>query len=60
MLLRNLNPSRGLSNGSRVQILSMSRNLLRCKLIEGKYTGEEALIPRITLFCDDPRLPFTL
>ena len=60
MLLRNLNPSRGLSNGSRMQLLSMSRNLLRCKLIEGKYAGEEVLIPRITLRCDDPRLPFTL
>jgi hypothetical protein len=57
MLLRNLNPSRGLSNGSRMQVLSMSRKPLRCKLIEGKYAGEEVLIPRITLRCDDPRLP---
>jgi ATP-dependent DNA helicase PIF1 len=34
MLLRNLNPSRGFSNWSRMQLLSMSRNLLRGKLIE--------------------------
>jgi hypothetical protein len=43
-----------------MQLLSMSRNLLRCKLIEGKYAGEKVLQPRITLCCDDPRLPFTL
>jgi PIF1-like helicase len=57
MLLRNLNPSRGLSNGSRMQLLSMSRNLLRCKLIERKYAGEAVLSPRINLQCGDPRLP---
>jgi PIF1-like helicase len=47
-LLRNLNPSRGLSNGSRIQLLSMSR----CKLIEGKYTGFVVMI-------QDYRLLFT-
>jgi hypothetical protein len=41
-----------------MQFLSMSKNLLRFKLIEEKYDGEEVLIPRITLCCDDPRLPF--
>jgi PIF1-like helicase/Integrase zinc binding domain len=42
MLLRNLNPSRGLSNGSRMQLLSMSRNLLNANslkesMLEKKY-----------------------
>jgi hypothetical protein len=43
MLLRNLNPSRGLSIGSRMQLSSMSRNLLRCKLNKGKYAGGRSI-----------------
>jgi hypothetical protein len=43
MLLQNLNPSRGLSIGSRMQLLSTSRNLLRCKLMRGKYAGGRSI-----------------
>lgn len=60
MLLRNLNPSRGLSNGTRLKLLAVSQLLLRCQLIEGPYAGDIVLIPRIKHRHSEARLPFTL
>ncbi|KAK6021322.1 hypothetical protein OSTOST_13005 [Ostertagia ostertagi] len=61
MLLRNLNPSRGLSNGTRLRLLEVvSHRLLRCQIIEGRFADDVVLIPRITHHCSDSRMPFTL
>jgi ATP-dependent DNA helicase PIF1 len=60
VIFSNLNPSRGLLNRNMIQFLNTSRVLSRFKLIEGKYTGEELLIARITLCCHDLRLSFNL
>jgi hypothetical protein len=60
MLLRNLNPAKGLCNGSRLRLLQVSPSVLLCKIVEGRYRSQEVLIPRITHHCNDSRLPFTL
>jgi hypothetical protein len=57
LILSNLYASRGISNGIRMNLLTISKCLLRCKLIEGKYVRDELLISIIPLHGDDPRLP---
>ena len=49
ILLRNVDPKRGLCNGTRATIVNMSNRLLEIRLLTGDHAGEIALIPRITL-----------
>ena len=49
ILLRNLCPSQGLCNGTRMVVVQMSRRVLEVKLIGGEHHGETAFIPRVTL-----------
>ena len=60
MLLRNLNPKRGLLNGTRLLIVSLSELYIHGKLISGSKKGEEAFIPRIDLSPSDTTLPFKM
>lgn len=60
MLLRNLNPARGLCNGSRLRLLNAGETVLYCELVDGQHQGSKVLIPRITHRSVDPRLPFVL
>jgi ATP-dependent exoDNAse (exonuclease V) alpha subunit len=49
ILLRNLDPSRGLCNGTRMVITRMGDRVLETRLIGGEHDGETAFIPRISL-----------
>ena len=49
MLMRNLDVKQGLCNGTRMQIIDIKQNLLKCKLISGDKVGMIVFIPRITL-----------
>jgi PIF1-like helicase/DNA helicase Pif1-like protein len=49
ILMRNLSPSTGLCNGSRMIVKEMSERVLQVLLIGGDHDGENALIPRISL-----------
>jgi hypothetical protein len=49
ILLRNLSPSHGLCNGSRMIVTGMSERVLQVCLLGGDHNGEVALIPRISL-----------
>ena len=49
IILRNLDPKRGLCNGTRATILRMSNRVLEVRLLGGGHDGEMALIPRISL-----------
>ena len=58
MLLRNLDPGRGLSNGVRMVVRSIHANrFLTCQIITGKRAGDEVLIPRIKLLPSQARTP---
>lgn len=60
ILLRNLDPSRGLSNGVRLRVECIRRNsYLRCKIISGRKKGDDVLIPRIKLAGDSTHLPYS-
>ncbi|XP_063981041.1 ATP-dependent DNA helicase PIF1-like [Diachasmimorpha longicaudata] len=58
MLIRNLRVNEGLFNGTRLQVLELANNLLRCRILTGEKAGDIVFIHRITLFCEDT-YPFT-
>ncbi|EFP86599.2 uncharacterized protein PGTG_12981 [Puccinia graminis f. sp. tritici CRL 75-36-700-3] len=47
ILLRNLDLKRGLSNGTRLLVLAIRPDALRCRILTGSCTGAEIAIPRI-------------
>ena len=60
MLLRNLNPLRGLLNGTRLLIVSLNELYVHGKIISGSRKGEQSLIPRLNLSPSDADLPFRM
>ena len=46
VVLRNLDPSNGVCNGTREVIVRMSQRILQVRLLSGEHAGEEVLIPR--------------
>lgn len=49
MLLRNLDPGKGLRNGTRMILLQAYPRLLEVLIIGNEHHGEKAFIPRVTL-----------
>ena len=60
MLMRNLNVSSGLANGTRLTILRMHSHVLEAQIVNGSHKGTITMIPRITLNSTESELPFTL
>ena len=60
MLLRNLNQSLGLCNGTRLIITNLGDNVIEAIIITGTHSGEKTYIPRINLTTRGCRWPFTL
>ena len=61
MLWRNLNPSQGLLNGTRLLIKTLVRRVIQAKKMTGTHAGHIVFIPRIALkTTKDCHLPFTL
>lgn len=58
MLIRNLSISEGLCNGTRLLILELGNNILRCIILTGDKRGDIVFINRITLYCENV-YPFT-
>ena len=57
MLLRNLDPSIGLCNGTRLILKPVRPRVLECRILGGKFAGASVFIPRITLKPSDQALP---
>ncbi|XP_036139477.1 ATP-dependent DNA helicase pif1-like [Monomorium pharaonis] len=53
MLIRNLNISEGLYNGTTLLILELRNNLLKCEILTGDKKGEIVFLNRITLYCEN-------
>mgnify|MGYP001809636379 CR=1 FL=1 len=60
ILLRNLNPSMGLVNGTRMVVRALGRRALDAEIMTGSHVGRPVLIPRITLSASDAELPFDM
>ena len=44
---RNLHPSEGLCNGTRMSVMEMGQRCIKVRLLEGDFDGQIKLIPRI-------------
>jgi ATP-dependent DNA helicase PIF1 len=60
MMLRNLDQSGGLCNGTRLIIINLGDMLIEARIITGTHTGDVVHIPRICLTLKNTRLPFAL
>ncbi|XP_076926687.1 uncharacterized protein LOC143589961 [Bidens hawaiensis] len=60
MLLRNINHKKGLCNGTRLQVVSLSRRVIDAKAVYGTNIGYRTQISRVTLTPTDKKLPFRL
>ncbi|XP_019190305.1 PREDICTED: ATP-dependent DNA helicase PIF1-like [Ipomoea nil] len=58
MLLRNIDPSAGLYNGTRLIITRLADHVVEAKLLFGNAAGSKVLIPRLSLTPSDSTLPF--
>ncbi|XP_048431135.1 uncharacterized protein LOC108868623 [Pyrus x bretschneideri] len=60
MLLRNLNQSSGLCNGTRLVVMQLTDRIVEAKIITGSNIGERVYIPRIITESSQNKYPFTL
>ncbi|KAM0905470.1 hypothetical protein ACQ4PT_017379 [Festuca glaucescens] len=60
MLLRNINQSLGLCNGTRLLVVHLGERVLEGEIITGSHKGRRVCIPRIVLNSVDSKWPFTL
>jgi len=59
LLMRNLNTSIGLINGTRLQVKRMHNHCIECKVLTGQLSGKIVMIPRIKLTPSEGIFPFT-
>ncbi|KAL9295677.1 putative DNA helicase [Arabidopsis thaliana] len=60
MLLRNMDPNKGLCNGTRLQVTQMADTVIQARFITGNRVGKIVLIPRMLITPSDTRLPFKM
>ncbi|XP_019172662.1 PREDICTED: ATP-dependent DNA helicase PIF1-like [Ipomoea nil] len=58
MLLRNIDHSMGLCNGTRLVITKLSKHVIEAKIVSSNNRGTRVLIPRMSMTPTDIRLPF--
>jgi ATP-dependent DNA helicase PIF1 len=59
MLLRNVDQTLGLCNGTRLIITRMGTYVLEAKVISGSNIGDKVFIPMLSLTPSDKRIPFS-
>ncbi|XP_017239732.1 uncharacterized protein LOC108212518 [Daucus carota subsp. sativus] len=60
MLMRNLNQTLGLCNGTRMIVTKCLKFCVECEVICGSFIGTRHFIPRMELCPSDTRMPFKL
>ncbi|CAN6803856.1 unnamed protein product [Brassica oleracea] len=60
MLMRNLDSTDGLCNGTRLQIMQLANHIVEANVITGTRVGERVFLHRILLTPTDSKLPFQM
>nr|XP_017217236.1 PREDICTED: ATP-dependent DNA helicase PIF1-like [Daucus carota subsp. sativus] len=60
MLMRNLNQTLGLCNGTRMMVTKCLKLCVECEVISGHYKGTKHFIPRMELSPSETTLPFKI
>nr|XP_015925120.2 uncharacterized protein LOC107452988 [Parasteatoda tepidariorum] len=60
MLLRNLDVSEGMCNGTRLIVTELCNNIIKAKIITGEHAGRQVHLPRITLDSSKSQLGATM
>ncbi|GJU99852.1 ATP-dependent DNA helicase PIF1-like protein [Tanacetum coccineum] len=60
MLLRNIDQPNGLCNGTRLQVLKLTRISISTQIINGTNFGKKVIIPRLRITPSDKRLPLKI
>ncbi|XP_071718447.1 uncharacterized protein [Rutidosis leptorrhynchoides] len=58
MLLRNVDQSSGLCNGTRLQITKLTEKMIEAKILTGTHVGKLTCIPWMLIVPTDKRIPF--
>jgi len=53
ILLRNINPRKGLCNGTKLIVKRLGRKYIQASILSGKWMGQRVAIPRIPLLSSD-------
>ncbi|CAN0920581.1 ATP-dependent DNA helicase PIF1 [Linum grandiflorum] len=59
MILRNLNPSIGLCNGTRLFLTYLGKNVISGIIMGGNFEGIQVVVSRIVLDVNEHQWPFT-
>ncbi|XP_016207258.1 ATP-dependent DNA helicase PIF1-like [Arachis ipaensis] len=57
MLLRNIDQSNGLCNGTRMQVRRLGDHIIECVILAGRNIGEVVFIPRMNMSPNNDTLP---
>ena len=60
MLLRNISPTEGLCNGTRLIVRKFQRHVIDAEILTGSHLGKRVFIPWIRMVPSDTDLPFQL
>lgn len=58
MLLRNIDQSSGLCNGTRLVVTQLGNHIIEAKILSGSNIGHKVFIPRMILSPSDTKFPF--
>ncbi|XP_019179701.1 PREDICTED: ATP-dependent DNA helicase PIF1-like [Ipomoea nil] len=58
MLLRNIDHTMGLCNGTRLVVSRLAEHVVEAKIMTGTHVGKKVLIARMSMTPSDPRFPF--
>eukprot|EP00794_Sanderia_malayensis_P002726 gene2726-biopygen2250 len=59
ILLRNLNPKKGVCNGTQLIVRHLKQHVLNADIMTSAHRGQQVMIPKITMSCSKSTLPFT-
>ena len=60
MLLRNLDQTQDLCNGTRLVVTRLAKHVIAAKIISGKNVGHDVYIPRMSMSPSQSPWPFKL